>query len=94
VLYTSILDGNDVLAGFDSNPNGGGQDVINLDALFDSYGALSGTRADHVSIVQSGSDTVVQVDTNNTVGTYEMTITLTGVTASTVTIGSDVLLGS
>jgi VCBS repeat-containing protein len=92
-LYTSILDGNDVLIGFDSNASGG-QDVINLDGLFDSYGTMSGTRADHVSIVQSGSDTLVRVDTNNTAGTYEMTITMTSVTASTVTTGSDVLLGS
>ena len=93
VFYTSTLDGNDVLTGFDSNASGG-QDVINLDALFDTYGAMSGVRADHVSIVQSGSDTLVRVDTNNTAGTYEMTITLSGVTASTVTVGSDVLLGS
>jgi len=98
VLYTSKLDGNDILVGFDANA-GGGQDVINLDALFDSYGALSGTRADHVSIVQSGADTLVLVDTDNsyTAGnnaTYEMTITLTSVTSSTVTIGADVLVGS
>jgi VCBS repeat-containing protein len=93
VFYTSTLDGNDVLTSFDTNASGG-QDVINLDALFDTYGTLSGTRADHVNIVQSGSDTLVQVDTNNSTGTYEMTITLSGVTASTVTIGSDVLLGS
>lgn len=93
VFYTSILDGNDVLIGFDTNASGG-QDVINLDALFDNYGTLSGNRADHVSIVQSGADTLVQIDTDNSTGTYEMTITLSGVTASTVTIGSDVLLGS
>jgi VCBS repeat-containing protein len=98
VLYTSKLDGNDVLVGFDATA-GGGQDVINLDALFDTYGALSGTRADHVSVVQSGADTLVLVDTDNsfTAGnnaTYEMTITLTSITSSTITLGSDINVGS
>jgi hypothetical protein len=95
IAYTSVLDGNDVINGFDENP-GGGQDVIDLDALFDTYGgvAVVGTRASHVDISQSGSDTLVRIDTNNSVGSYEMVIKLTSMTATNITLGTDVLLGS
>src|SRR5262249_15381118 len=37
VRYTSTLDGHDVITGFDGNPTGG-QDTLDLSALFDSLG--------------------------------------------------------
>ena len=77
--YTSKLDGNDVITGFDADATGG-QDKIDLDELFDSYGPMSGTRSDHVNIADSGSDTLVQIDTDDNVGNgYEMVIKLVNV---------------
>jgi hypothetical protein len=95
VKFTSKLDGNDVVNGFDADSTGG-QDTIDLDVLFDNYGAMSGTRASHVNIADSGSDTIVQIDTDNNVGNgYEMNIKLANVADHTsVTVGTDVNVGS
>jgi hypothetical protein len=92
VEYTSKLDGHDVINNFDSNSTGG-QDVLNLDALFDSLGLATANR--HVSITGSGTTTVeVNADTNND-GTFDLHVaTLHTVDTSAVTVGADVLAGT
>jgi len=93
ILYTSTLDGHDVVANFDGNPLGG-QDTLNLDALFDSMGIAGAGRAAHVAIVTNAGSVDVKVDTDNNPGDgFELTVaTLT--TTDPVTVGQDVVLGS
>jgi len=93
IRYTSTLDGHDVVANFDGNPTGG-QDVLNLDALFDSMGIAAANRAAHVAIVTNVGSVDVQVDTdNNPADGFELTVA-TLQTTDPVTVGQDVVLGS
>ena len=94
VQYTSKLDGHDVINNFDSNSSGG-QDTLNLDALFDSLGVATADRAGKVNITGSGTTTVeVNVDTDNN-GTFDLhAATLHTVDTSAVTVGADVLVGT
>lgn len=90
INYLSVLDGNDTVNGFDATS--GGQDVLNMAALFDNYGTLSGTRESHISVTASGNNTVVNVDTDNNTSTWEMSITLTNVAVANITIGTDIIV--
>ena len=99
VRIESKLDGNDIVVGF-STGNAASNDQVNLDALFDSYGPMSGTRADHVTTSTAGSDVNVNVDLDNNTGNgFEMTITLKSVTLANIEVGvsggdNEVILGS
>lgn len=66
--------GRDRITGFDSNPNGGGQDHIELGG----YGITANNFASRVSIAASGGDTTITVGGE--------VITLAGVAVSTVNI--------
>jgi Ca2+-binding RTX toxin-like protein len=93
VLYTSALDGHDLITGFDGNPTGG-QDTLDLDGLFDVLGVADLQRASHVMIVDYGSTVDVRVDADlNLANGYELTVA-TIQTADAVTVGQDVALGS
>ncbi len=59
--------GADVINGFDANPNGGGQDLLDIR----SYGFTALTFAANVTITDLGNDTQIQIGTD--------TIVLTGV---------------
>ena len=48
VFYTSKLDGKDVIDNFDGDPAGGGQDVLNFDALFDTLALCPAFGAEHM----------------------------------------------
>ena len=63
--YTSVLDGHDVIIGFDGNP-AGGQDVLDLEQLFDDLNVLTADRAGRVSIVDKGASVDVFVDADGT----------------------------
>jgi len=89
--YTSILDGHDVFIGFDGNP-AGGQDVLDLEQLFDSLGVLTADRAGRVSILDKGASVDVFVDTDGING-FDLTVA-TLKTADAITVGQDILLGS
>jgi len=91
VRYTSVLDGKDVIDGFDGNPSGG-QDTLNLDALFDSLGVSKANRAARVSTNDKGDSVDVLFDADGN-GSFELTI-VTINTPDPITVGSDIVLGS
>ena len=76
--------GNDVIAaGFDFNPGGGGQDLLNISAF--GIGALQFSARVGITIV--GTDTLVQID-----GNAQQTILLTGVsTLGSITLADFIL---
>jgi Ca2+-binding RTX toxin-like protein len=93
ILYTSPLDGHDVISGFDGNASGG-QDTLDLDALFDSLGVAAADRAGRVSIIDKGASVDVAIDLDgNAANGFEFTaVTLN--TSDVVSVGSDVLVGN
>ena len=94
VLYTSKLDGKDIIDNFDGSL-GGGQDVLNLDALFDTL-SVTGNRADHVSIVANTTGGVdVRVDADGKAG-FELVVATLNLAnpADSITVGQDILVGS
>ena len=88
VLYTSFLDGHDVLTSFDGAA-AGGQDVLDLDWFLDSADIATADRDDLVSIVDNGATVDVGI---NFLGGVIVIATLN--TTSAVTIGEDVLVGT
>jgi Ca2+-binding RTX toxin-like protein len=91
--YTSVLDGHDVVIGFDGNP-AGGQDMLDLNQLFDSLNVLTADRAGRVSILDKGASVDVFVDTDgNLFNGFELTVA-TLKTADNVTVGQDILVGT
>jgi Ca2+-binding RTX toxin-like protein len=91
IRYTSILDGTDVVDGFDGNASGG-QDVLNLDTLFDSLGIAAANRAARVSAVDNGASVDVRFDADGN-GTFESLIATLN-TADAVSVGSDIVVGT
>ena len=94
VRYTDVLDGQDGITGFDGNP-AGGQDTLNLDALFDSLGIAAGSRAADVSIVAAGGTANVYVNGDGNPG-FELhvaTISLAN-PADVISVGQDVIVGT
>jgi Ca2+-binding RTX toxin-like protein len=91
--YSGPLDGHDLIADFDGDP-AGGQDVLNLDALFDALGVAEADRAGRVSLTDSGSVVDVAIDADGNVANGFELKAVTLITADAVTVGTDVLLGS
>jgi Ca2+-binding RTX toxin-like protein len=91
IFYTSVLDGHDVVIGFDGNA-AGGQDVFNLDFLFDNLGVAAGSRAGRVSIVDKGATVEIAIDTDGNADFDLVVATLK--TADLVSVGQDVLVGT
>ncbi len=90
ILYF-MLDGSDVIVGFDGNPDGG-QDRFSLDGLFSQLMVPEDQRASHVMIVDQGATVEVRVDADlNLANGYE-TLAATLQTNDAVTLGSDVVL--
>ena len=91
--YSDPLDGHDLIADFDGDA-AGGQDVLNLDALFDKLGVAEVDRAGRVSLTDGGSVVDVSIDADgNAANGFELkAVTLN--TTDAVTLGQDVLLGS
>jgi Ca2+-binding RTX toxin-like protein len=93
VRYTSVLDGHDVIIGFDGNP-AGGQDTLDLDQLFDGLSVLAADRASRVSMLDKGASVDVFVDADgNLFNGFELTVA-TLKTTDVITIGSDILVGT
>jgi Ca2+-binding RTX toxin-like protein len=90
IFYTSVLDGHDVVIGFDGNA-AGGQDVFNLDFLFDNLGVAAVSRAGRVSIVDKGATVEISVDTDGDLSFDLAVATLK--TVDVVTIGPDIFVG-
>jgi Ca2+-binding RTX toxin-like protein len=93
VFYTSKLDGKDVIDNFDGNA-AGGQDVLNLDQLFDSLGVADADRAGRVSFVVNAAAGTVDVKINADANpNFELTVA-TLKTSSDITIGDDIVVGT
>jgi Ca2+-binding RTX toxin-like protein len=90
VLYTNTLDGADIIQGFDGDASGG-QDVLDLDALFDSLSVDTADRAGRVQLDDKGASVDVAVDFDGTGTTFTQIATLN--TADVITVGQDVLVG-
>jgi len=91
VRYTSVLDGTDVVNGFDGNASGG-QDVLNLDALFDSLGIAAASRAAHLSVDTHAASVDVRFDADGN-GSFESIIATLN-TTDVVTVGADIVVGT
>jgi Ca2+-binding RTX toxin-like protein len=92
IQYSSVLDGHDIIGGFDGNP-AGGQDTIDLDALFDNLGVLAGREA-RVSINDKGGTVDIAIDADGDAGNgFELKIATLN-TTDDITVGQDVLVGS
>jgi Ca2+-binding RTX toxin-like protein len=91
VRYTSTLDGHDVILDFDGDP-AGGQDVLNLDALFDSLGIAASKRAGLVDISDIGNEVLVSVNADGKAG-FELVIATLN-TLDVITKGQDVIVGT
>jgi Ca2+-binding RTX toxin-like protein len=89
VHYISVLDGKDLITGFDGNA-AGGQDVLDLHLLFDSLLVANVDRAARVSIVDSGASVQIRVDTNGDT-TFDLAVA-TLKSADAITVGQDVLV--
>ena len=95
-LYTSKLDGKDVINGFDGDATGG-QDVLDLDALFDSLAVDTDLRDDRTVLTDKGSSVEVRVDVDGNVanGAEFLVATLNKANvADLITVGEDVLVGT
>ena len=90
VAYTGILDGHDVVIGFDGNA-AGGQDVLDLSDLFDSL-SVSVDRAARVSIVDKGASVEIKVDTDGDLDFDLHVATLK--TSDAIAIGPDIFVGT
>jgi len=94
VFCTSKLDGKDIINNFDGD-SVGGQDVLNLDALFDKL-TLTGNREDHVSLAPNITGGIeVRVDADGNAG-FELVVATLNLAnpADSITVGQDVLVGS
>jgi Ca2+-binding RTX toxin-like protein len=89
VRYTDSLDGADVIDGFDGE-GAGGQDVLDLDALFDSLGVPDIDRTGRVGLTDLGSTVEVRIDTQGT-ATFDLLVATLN-TADDIATGADVVV--
>ncbi|MBD2500053.1 choice-of-anchor I family protein [Anabaena azotica] len=87
-VYNAFNEGTDTITDFTTN-----QDILDLRGAFQSLGVTSVT-SDYLRLVQSGSNTLVQIDQNGAVGgaIFSTLVTLNGVSANNLAIGTNVLV--
>jgi Ca2+-binding RTX toxin-like protein len=95
VYYTSALDGFDVIDKFDGNAKGG-QDILDLDKLFDSLESTLGpldaaTRAGMVQVVDKGTTVDVSIDMDHNPATGPVHIAMLN-TNDVITVGEDIVV--
>jgi Ca2+-binding RTX toxin-like protein len=90
-LYDSPLDGHDLIRGFDGNA-AGGQDTLDLEALFDTLGTATADREGRVQIADRGANVDVRVDTDGD-GIFDL-FAATLQTADAITVGADIAVGT
>ena len=95
VLYTGVLDGYDVIDSFDGKAKGG-QDRLDLDALFDSLESSLGpldaaTRAGMVQVNDKGSTVDMSVDMDHNALTAAVKIATLN-TSDVITVGEDIIV--
>jgi hypothetical protein len=91
IVYGDTLSGHDLVLGFDGNP-AGGQDKLDLEALFDSLNIATDNRADLVEIKDNGATVDVKVDADQN-GSFELHVA-TLQSADVITVGDDVIVGT
>jgi Ca2+-binding RTX toxin-like protein len=91
-LYTSKLDGRDVINGFEGGTTG--QDALDLDALFDSLNVATDLRDDRIALNDKGNSVEVRVDVDGNPGNGAEFLVATLNTADAIAVGSDVLVGT
>jgi len=93
--YASVIDGYDIIAGFDGLA-AGGQDHLDLDGLLDELGLATDDRAGLVQLTDGGAQVDVRIDTDGD-GAFEL-LAATLQTRSLITAGNtvsdDVILGT
>ncbi len=90
-VVSSPLDGHDIISGFDGDA-AGGQDTLNLDALFDGLGVAAVDRTARVSVADNGASVNVSVDADgNAANGFEFVVATLN-TADAVTVGQDVIV--
>ena len=90
-FYDSLADGHDLIIGFDGNANGG-QDVLDLETLFNDLGA--GTEAERIARVQvtdRGAAVDVRIDTDGN-GSFDL-LAVTLQTPDVIVAGVDISVG-
>jgi predicted extracellular nuclease len=87
-VYDSVAEGADVITDFTTT-----QDTLDLRGVFGNLGITSVTP-DFLQFTQSGGNTLVQIDQNGVTGgaNFSPLVTLNGVTASRLEIGTNVLV--
>jgi Ca2+-binding RTX toxin-like protein len=91
VRHQPSVDAYDVIQSFDGNATGG-QDILDLDAMFDSLGVAGASRGARVQLTDLGASVNVRIDTNGD-GTFDY-LAATIYSADVITLGTDVLVGS
>ncbi|HVR65077.1 MAG TPA: calcium-binding protein, partial [Verrucomicrobiae bacterium] len=90
-FYDSVLDGHDLIRGFDGNANGG-QDVLDLETLFNDLGAGNeAERITRVQITDRGAAVDVWIDTDGN-GSFDL-FAATLQTSDAVVAGADISVG-
>ncbi|HJR21355.1 MAG TPA: hypothetical protein VJ822_07025, partial [Dongiaceae bacterium] len=90
---TSSLDGHDIIADFDGDP-AGGQDVLDLDAFFDSAEVVGVSRTDRVQISDEGASVNIFIDADGIAANGFEMLAARLTTPDEVTLGVDVVVGS
>jgi Ca2+-binding RTX toxin-like protein len=93
VAYLTLLDGHDLVTGFDGNATGG-QDTFDLNFLFDNLGTQTADRAGRVSVTDKGAAVDIAVDADGNAGNGFELVVATLKTADVITIGQDILVGA
>lgn len=91
VLHGNFATAYDIIQSFDGNPLGG-QDVFDLNPMFDILGVATADRAGRVFLNDKGASVEVRIDTNGDGAADYLAATI--FTADAVTIGQDVLVGT
>ncbi len=86
-----MLDGHDIVTGFDGNATDG-QDTLDLDSLFDSLGVAQSDRAARINISDLGATVEVRVNTGGAPDFDLFVATLS--TTDAIAVGQDIIVGS
>ena len=90
-FYDNVLDGHDLIRGFDGNANGG-QDVLDLETLFNDLGAGNeAERIGRVQITDRGAAVDVRIDTDGN-GSFDL-FAATLQTSDVIVAGVDTSVG-
>jgi Ca2+-binding RTX toxin-like protein len=91
VSHSATLDSYDIILQFDGDP-AGGQDALNLDGMFDALGVATVDRAGRLTLTDKGTSVDVHIDVDGDGSVEYLAATIN--TASAVTVGTDVLVGT